>query len=49
VAVEHKLDSVMDFDKVVVLEGGSLAEFGEPEVLRVREGGVFKGMWDSQR
>ena len=49
IAVVHKLDTVLDFDRVAVLERGSLVEFDVPSVLLEKEGGAFKALWDSQR
>ena len=48
IAVVHKLNTVMDFDRIAVLERGRLVEFDAPGNLMKREGGVFKGLWDSQ-
>ncbi|TVY60887.1 ABC transporter FUM19 [Lachnellula suecica] len=48
IAVVHRLNTVMDFDKIVVLERGVLVEFDDPETLLEREGGVFRALWDSQ-
>lgn len=32
-AVAHKLDTILDFDKVVMLEAGELIEFDDPYTL----------------
>ncbi|KAE9373193.1 putative multidrug resistance protein [Stipitochalara longipes BDJ] len=37
VTVAHRLDTIMDADRVAVLEGGRLVEFGEPQVLLGRD------------
>lgn len=39
----HRLSTVADFDRVLVLEAGEVAEVGSPEELWEREG-VFRGM-----
>lgn len=44
VAAVHKLDTVLDFDRIAVLERGALVELG---VLMEREGSAFRGLWDS--
>ncbi|KAI1338782.1 P-loop containing nucleoside triphosphate hydrolase protein [Xylariaceae sp. FL0016] len=45
VMVSHRLDAVMDFDKVVVLEQGSVTEIGSPRVLVDTDGSKFRGLW----
>ena len=50
IAVAHKLDTVLDFDKVVVMNQGQLVEYGEPYKLLEREGSWFKSLYeDSSR
>jgi ABC-type multidrug transport system fused ATPase/permease subunit len=42
--VAHRLSTVMDFDRILVMRDGVAAEFGSPrELLNVKDG-VFKGM-----
>jgi len=45
VMVSHRLDMVMDFDKVVVMDAGRVVEEGDPRVLVEREGGRFRELW----
>ena len=42
--VAHRLSTVADFDKILVLESGKEKEYGSPRELMQIEGGVFKGM-----
>ena len=42
--VAHRLSTVMDFDRVLVMKDGVGAEFGSPRELLGIEDGVFKGM-----
>jgi len=49
IAVVHKLETVLDFDKVVVLDRGRLVEFDSPGRLIEKEGGAFRGLWDSRK
>jgi ABC-type multidrug transport system ATPase subunit len=45
VAVAHRLEGIMDFDRVAVVEGGRVVEWGVPEEL-VRDGGsAFGRLW----
>jgi ABC-type multidrug transport system fused ATPase/permease subunit len=45
--IAHRLSTIADFDKILVLEGGRVAEFGTPGELWERKDGVFKGMCES--
>ena len=36
--VAHRINTIMDYDKVLVLEAGSVAEFGHPWELMDRKG-----------
>jgi len=42
--VAHRLSTVMDFDRILVMRDGVAAEFGTPRELLCIEEGVFKGM-----
>ncbi|KAF2470392.1 putative ABC multidrug transporter [Lindgomyces ingoldianus] len=42
VAVSHRLDMVMDFDRVVVMDTGEIVEVGKPRVLAEEEGSRFQ-------
>ena len=44
--IAHRLETVNHCDKVLVLNEGKVAEFESPEVLRKREGSIFKQMWE---
>ncbi|KAF4958905.1 hypothetical protein FSARC_10903 [Fusarium sarcochroum] len=44
IAVSHRLDMIMDFDRVVVLDGGKIAEIGNPRVLAQTEGSKFAAL-----
>lgn len=41
VMVSHRLEMVMGFDRVLVMDRGSIVEDGSPEELAMREGGRF--------
>ncbi|XP_066020153.1 ATP-binding cassette sub-family C member 4-like [Pocillopora verrucosa] len=45
--IAHRLNTIMDYDKVLVLDGGRVVEFDKPEVL-MRNGGIFAEMVKSQ-
>lgn len=44
VAVAHRLEGILDFDRVVVLDKGKLVECGPPGELLVKGGGIFRGL-----
>lgn len=46
IAVAHRLKTIVDFDMVVVLDKGRIAEVGNPRELLSVEGGVFRAMWE---
>jgi ABC-type multidrug transport system fused ATPase/permease subunit len=35
---------VLDYDRVLVLKEGTIAELDTPRALLAREGGIFRGM-----
>ncbi|KAJ1337861.1 ATP-binding cassette subfamily C (CFTR/MRP) member 1 [Microdochium nivale] len=45
VAVSHRLDMVMDFDRVVVMDRGSVVEVGNPRQLVQEEGSRFGDLY----
>ena len=47
IAIAHRLDTVMDYDKVLVLGNGQVLEFGSPSDLLQMEGGSFASMVES--
>ncbi|KAI5116711.1 hypothetical protein M0805_003223 [Coniferiporia weirii] len=42
--IAHRLRTVIDYDRLIVLDAGSIAEFDTPYNLLQREGGIFRGM-----
>lgn len=49
VSVAHRLGTIVDFDRVVVLEKGCVAEEGCPRELLARPGSRFRELWDASR
>jgi ATP-binding cassette, subfamily C (CFTR/MRP), member 1 len=45
VMVSHRLDVVMDFDRVVVMDRGDVVESGRPRDLVEMEGSKFRKLW----
>ncbi|KAF2267153.1 hypothetical protein CC78DRAFT_566318 [Lojkania enalia] len=46
IAVAHKLDTILDFDKVAVMHHGQLVEYGEPYSLLEMQGSWFKNLYE---
>jgi ABC-type multidrug transport system fused ATPase/permease subunit len=46
ITIAHRLQTIIDYDKVLVLDKGEVVEFGAPWDLVEMEGGVFAGMCD---
>ncbi|KAG6834827.1 hypothetical protein H0H93_007119 [Arthromyces matolae] len=42
ITVAHRLQSVMDTDKIMVLDAGKIVEFDSPHLLLQKEGGVLR-------
>lgn len=45
VAVAHRLETIMDFDRVVVMDRGRVVEMGKPWELKASEKSWFKDLW----
>ncbi|KZL74587.1 ABC transporter [Colletotrichum tofieldiae] len=43
--ISHRLDMVMKFDRVVILDSGKVVEHGVPRELVEKEGSWFKCLW----
>ncbi|ORY18549.1 P-loop containing nucleoside triphosphate hydrolase protein [Clohesyomyces aquaticus] len=48
IAIAHRLDTILDFDRVVVMEAGRIAEIGEPAALVKTPGSLFRALVESQ-
>lgn len=45
--VAHRLHTIMDSDKVLVMDQGRVNQFDAPHLLLQEEGGIFAGMVQS--
>lgn len=44
VTIAHRLKTVLDYDRILVLGGGEILEFDTPQSLIRKQGGVFRQM-----
>ncbi|KAK4451704.1 P-loop containing nucleoside triphosphate hydrolase protein [Podospora aff. communis PSN243] len=44
IVIAHRLSTIADFDRILVLSDGQVAEYGPPRDLWKKEGGIFRGM-----
>ncbi|POM80082.1 Multidrug resistance protein ABC Superfamily [Phytophthora palmivora] len=42
--IAHRVDTILDYDKILVLKQGHIVEFGPPSELRRKTNGEFAGM-----
>ncbi|KIY70079.1 P-loop containing nucleoside triphosphate hydrolase protein [Cylindrobasidium torrendii FP15055 ss-10] len=49
ITVAHRLQTIMDADKIMVLDAGRLVEFGAPRDLVATEGGRLRALVDESR
>ncbi|GJE87808.1 multidrug resistance-associated ABC transporter [Phanerochaete sordida] len=45
--IAHRLQTIMDFDKILVLDAGNIAEFGPPAELLKNHHGLFRSLVDA--
>ncbi|KAM0464545.1 hypothetical protein ACHAPV_002375 [Trichoderma viride] len=45
IVISHRLDAIMDFDRVIVMDKGRVVESGSPRELVKQDEGAFKSLW----
>ena len=46
--IAHRLDTVMDSDRIMVVDDGRVCEFDDPRVLLGKPDGVLQSLWRDQ-
>jgi ATP-binding cassette subfamily C (CFTR/MRP) protein 1 len=49
VMIAHRLDTILDFDKIIVLDQGVLVESGRPQELLANKDGAFTRLYEADR
>jgi ATP-binding cassette, subfamily C (CFTR/MRP), member 1 len=44
--IAHRINTVIDSSRIMVLDAGRLAEFDTPQALLARTGGAFRHLFD---
>lgn len=48
IVIAHRLSTVKEMDRIIVLDNGEILEDGTHEELSKKEGGLYKKLWDLQ-
>jgi ATP-binding cassette, subfamily B, bacterial len=48
IAIAHRLSTLKEMDRIVIISDGKIAEEGSPAELLKKQSGIFKGMWENQ-
>lgn len=43
--IAHRLHTIIESDRIFVMDQGKVAESDTPEALKAKKGGIFNGMW----
>lgn len=48
IAIAHRLSTLKEMDRIVVISRGKIVEDGNPDTLLAKKDGIFRNMWDHQ-
>ena len=48
IAIAHRLSTLKEMDRIIVIQNGKVAEDGSPDDLLKKTKGVFRNMWERQ-
>jgi ATP-binding cassette, subfamily B, bacterial len=48
IAIAHRLSTIKEMDRIIVMEGGAIAEDGSHDELVAKEGGLYARLWAHQ-
>jgi ATP-binding cassette subfamily C (CFTR/MRP) protein 1 len=48
IAIAHRVNTILDFDRIVVMEAGRVVEIGPPSELVAKENGLFRTLVERQ-
>jgi ATP-binding cassette subfamily C (CFTR/MRP) protein 1 len=46
-AIAHRIETIDDYDKILVLDEGKIIEYDSPSVLKQRENSVYRSLYDA--
>ena len=47
ITIAHRIKTIIDYDKILVLDNGRLVDFDKPEILRRSENSIFANLCES--